>query len=36
MSQSELEDLLIVFGDLEDKVAKYKVCEITQQRYMAA
>lgn len=24
--QSELDDLLIVFGDLEDQVAKQKVC----------
>lgn len=24
-TQSELDDLLIVFGDLEDKMAKYKV-----------
>lgn len=25
--QAELDDLLMVFGDLEEKVAKYKVCE---------
>jgi hypothetical protein len=25
-TQSELDDLLIVFGDLEEKVEKYKVC----------
>jgi len=25
-AQTELDDLLMVFGDLEEKVAKYKVC----------
>ncbi len=25
-AQSELDDLLLVFEDLEDKVARYKVC----------
>lgn len=27
-TQSELDDLLIVFGDLEEKVTKYKVCVV--------
>jgi intracellular protein transport protein USO1 len=26
-TQSELDDLLMVFSDLEEKVAKYKVCQ---------
>lgn len=31
-TQSELDDLLMVFGDLEEKVTKYKVSQL--QRYI--
>jgi intracellular protein transport protein USO1 len=30
--QSELDDLLVVYGDLEDKLIKYKVCQTRHSR----
>lgn len=32
-ARSELDDLLIVFGDLEDKLAKYQVSEFVRQMW---
>lgn len=32
-TQNELDDLLMVFGDLEEKVAKYKVCQSRNRQY---